>query len=188
MNKKYLLITFIIGLGLVLILRYFLLQKNNITRSNVSKNISVTPTAMAYFKEGDFSFSLSSNPVINGQPLKVMIKSTIPNRDIIGFDVLFGYDDKNFDFQEVQSLLPDFKLFSFKKEGFIRITAIKLPEATSPAILNNTPIISISLLPKKSGDYNLEIFDKRSLFETFFIDINQQKIYPRLKKINVTVR
>jgi hypothetical protein len=126
-----------------------LLQKNNNTGSNFSKNISPTSTAMIFFKEGGFSFSLSPNPAVINQSLRVIIKNTIPNRDIIGFDIIFGYDDKNFDFKGAQSLLPDFKLFSFKKEGLIRITAIKLPEATSPVILNNTPIVSISLLPKK---------------------------------------
>jgi len=189
MNKKYFLIAFSALLVVVLITLFFLLKnKKNSQNNQVEVSKKIVPTETTLTKEGSVSFSLPQPTFSVNQPIEIKIKGNFPDKDIVGFDLLLGYNDQNLEFVGARSLLSDFRLFSFKKEGMIRITAVKSPNAISPTVFNNKDIVSISFLPKKSGSYQLEIIDKKDIFETFFIDSNQQKIYPGLTKINIAVR
>jgi hypothetical protein len=183
MNKKNILLIFF-SLLLIAVLAFFLKNKN----SQVEVVKKIAPTKTISPKEDNLSFSLPQSPLIVNQPIEIKINGNFPDKDIVGFDVLLGYDDKNFDFVKAESLLTDFRLFSFKKEGMIRITAIKSPNAIAPTAFNNTAFVSISFLPKKIGSYRLEIIDKKDIFETFFADSNKRKIYPGLTNINIVVR
>lgn len=189
MNKRYFIMAFSALSVIVLITLLFLLKnkKNNqVNQIEVTKKNITTETILP--KEDSLSFSLPKSPLIVNQPTEIKINGNFPDKDIVGFDFLLGYDDKNFDFIKAESLLADFRLFSFKKEGMIRITAVKSPNAVAPTVFNNTAIVSISFLPKEIGSYQLEIIDKKDIFETFFTDSNQQKIYPGLTKISIVVR
>lgn len=183
MNKKNTLLIFF-SLLLIVVLIFFFKNKNS--QVEVAKKIVPTETILP--KEGSLSFALPKSSFIVNQPIEIKINGNFPDKDIVGFDLLLGYDDRNLDFIKAESLLPDFQIFSFKKEGVIRITAVKSPNAIAPTVFNNTAFVSISFLPKKIGNYQLEIIDKKDIFETFFIDSNQQKIYPGVTKINIVVR
>jgi hypothetical protein len=183
MNKKNILLILLV-LSLMVILLFFFKNKN----SQVKVAKKTVPTEIILPKEDNLSFSLPQSSFVVNQPIEIKINGNFPDKDIVGFDLVIGYDDINLDFVKAESLLAGFQIFSFKKEGMIRITAVKSPNATAPTVFNNTAFISISFLPKKIGNYQLEIIDKKDIFETFFAGSNQQKIYPGLTKINIVVR
>lgn len=189
MNKKYFLMAFS-ALSVIVLITLLLLIKNKknsqINQTEVTKKIVPTETILP--KEGNLSFSLPQSPFTVNQPIEIKITGSFPDKDIVGFDLLLGYDDKNLEFVGARSLLSDFRLFSFKKEGMIRITAVKSPSMITPTVLNNTAFVSVSFLPKKIGSYQLEIIGKKDIFETFFVDNHQQKIYPGLTKTGFSVR
>jgi len=190
MNKKYFVIALLVLLVAVLIGR--LLFFGNKKRPNLSQQVVPTeqtiPTATNSTKQGSLDFFISSPSLMVNQPVEIKINGSLAGRKITGFDLLLGYDDSNFDFIKATSLLDDFRIFSFKKNGMIRITAVKSLSATAPTVLENTPLVSISFLPKNRGDFQMEIVEKKDIFETFFTDLGQEKIYPRVNKTGISVR
>jgi hypothetical protein len=76
---------------------------------------------------------------------------------VLGYDIVIGRDEEAYDLVSVTSLLPEFTVLKFVKDTKFTITGILKPSVTKPVIFDKTPIVSVTLKPKKTGTLLLTV-------------------------------
>ncbi|MFN4213060.1 MAG: hypothetical protein ACK4FL_03830 [Microgenomates group bacterium] len=192
LNKKIFLAVLVSFFALFIIITgVFLLtkkgKKTQLERLTTSSPI-ISPTTAVSTKgflklteaSGLTSFSLN-------QPVTLQVLADSAGEEIVGFDVLVGYDSTAFDFIKASSLLADFKVYFYKREGYVILTMIKSLKSKTPSVFRETPVLTFNFLPKKRGRFSFEIKEKIGRETTGLVNNKTKKITPRLDQLTVEI-
>lgn len=182
------------GIGLLLVLN---MKKNqlltvNSPQSTVNRlpSTDTSPSPLPKPIAGSFMLQVQGGKSEGtvGKPLVLVLLADSNNADITGYDALLQFDVKNFEVSDVHSIVTDFGLMQYVKEGNLIITGIKNIGTPTAHIWKNQEIATVSLVPKTKGSYTFSLVKDVGKRTTKFVDINTKLIYPETGSVTVTVQ
>lgn len=123
-----------------------------------------------------------------GQPIVLQVIADSAGEEIVGFDVVLTYEANAFNFTKVTSLLPDFKVYPFLREGYLVLTLVKSLESTMPSIFQKTPVVAIEFNPKKEGIFIFSLKEKLGKETTGFMNNKTERIVPVLTDLKIEIK
>ncbi len=128
-----------------------------------------------------------SNRLKVNQSLNMQIIADSADEEIVGFDILLTYDRSAFDFVKAVSLLSDFKVYSYKKENYLILTAIKSPQSNAPSVFKEMPVLTLSFTPKTSGQFDFILKEKIGKETTGLMNNKTERIFPVLSDLKIEI-
>jgi hypothetical protein len=153
----------VVGLLFVTGLVFFLIWTNSkaVNESkqpaeNINSATNITPIPRV--KQGQLTMSLSggNKPQSIASSLVVVFSGDLAQENVVSYDLLFQFDSDNFTVGKVSSALNDFDVYQFVKEKVLVVTAVKRPDSTVSHQLNNNRLLTVTLKPKKKGEFTLK--------------------------------
>jgi flagellar basal body-associated protein FliL len=167
-HYRLIILTLFVGLALITIALVFYYQRSGMLRvpaavSTQSAPVSIPTTKPTTPKKAltGVSFTLQAAETMPSYPrdssitLNVVAESN--KNTVLGYDIVIGRDEEAYDLVSVTSLLPEFTVLKFVKDTKFTITGILKPSVTKPVIFDKTPIVSVTLKPKKTGTLLLTV-------------------------------
>ncbi len=194
-NKKLILILVFSLLFIIFIIflivsgwLFFSVKKQTTEIKRPAQSTILTPT-VSIQKKAAFELKTLDNITHSvGQPLTLQIIADSGGEEIVGFDVLLTYDSLAFDFIEASSLLPDFKVYSYKKENYISLTAIKSLQSKAPSVFKNEPVIKVDFIPKKAGLFKFVMEERIGKETAGLVNTKTERITPLLKRLMIEIQ
>ena len=124
----YLLVIFFavfVGTGIFLILS----NKKPPAEKEAITTSSTIPTAEP--TQGSLNLKLENEEISlsTDKELKIDLIADSNEKNIVGYDLVLSYDPLAFDFVKATSNLADFKIYSYKRDGYLSFLATKLSKA-----------------------------------------------------------
>lgn len=184
---RFILILVFIGLAFLL---FFLYQSRKKTDQQGNISTSITPPAPVVQTLGSLSFQSTSQvqSVDVDKALDLEIMASSEEKSVVGYDVVVKFEEGAVDIVRASSLLSDFSLYPIKKSDHYIITGVKKLSNREPTILDDTPMIRLTIMPKKSGSLTLAIVDKLGLEKTQMVDEKTIILVPKVGEITLEVR
>ncbi len=161
---RLIILTLFVGLALITMALIFYYQRNGMLQSPGAVNttdltmplptiVKKVPTGVRFSFESSESASLGS---VNS-PMKLTVVGESNKHGVLGYDIVISRDLSAYDVVGATSLLPEFTVLKFVKDDKVTVTGILKPSVTKEVVFFNTPVIELTLLPKKSGPLSLTI-------------------------------
>ena len=151
-------------------------------------SITPTPTLIPYKKKGQMKLFTENNvsrfPL--GQDVKIGVLASSEKSDIVGFDLVVGYEPSVVEFSSVISTIPAFKSYAYPRTDYVSVTMIKSLQETAVTEFENTNIAELVFKPIKKGTVSIELTAKGN-DSTKFADINAQVTYPEMNKLMIEI-
>lgn len=159
-------------------------------QSNQSQVIPSQVPKTNLFNNGSLTLNLKnqSSVITVGQDTVLTITADSANKNIVGYDILISYDAAQFDFVKASSLLTEFKLTSYLRNGYLSLTGVKPRQITTPSFFQSTPIVEIILKPKNKGSVPVSLKDKIGTEVTQLVDKDVQVYHPQLNDIKIDIK
>ena len=191
MNNKiitYLLIAF---LTVFIVTGVFMLFSNKKT-DNTLLNELISPTIseettqpMTEPTEGFMKLTLDKGSYMKGEKVSINLEADSGDKSVVGYDVILSYDPLAFEFVSATSSLSDYKLYSYKKENYLTLTAVKnLSSASSPL---KSRIATLVLSPIKSGEYSFSLEPSINSEKTNMVTDETEVLSPELNEVIIKV-
>ena len=175
-----------IGLAFLL---FFLYQSRKKTDEQINFT-TVTPPAQIVQALGSFSFDTSSEvaSVDVDKAIDLEIMASSEEKSIVGYDIVVKFEEGAVDIVRASSLLSDFTLYPTKRSDHYIITGVKKLSSREPTILDDTPILRLTVMPKKSGALNVMIVERLGLEKTQMVDDKTNIFVPKIGEVTLEVR
>jgi len=145
------------------------------------KTVVISPTESIKVKTtGSLTIRSLKNQYSPDQLIEMEIIADSAGNDITGYDLIVAYDPQIITFKEAQSLIDDFKIYSFEEKNYLVLTAIKDLKSQRQTVFSDVRLVKLIFSAKKKSETKVEILPNFDSRETFFVDKNTQKIYPSL--------
>lgn len=191
MNNKtliYLLITFLAVFVVSGAFMFFSNKKTERTISNelisqaVSEEITQPKTEPT---EGFMKLTLDKGSYMKGEKVFINLEADSGDKSVVGYDVILSYDPLAFEFVSATSSLSDYKLYSYKKENYLTLTAVKnLSSALSPL---KSRIATLVLSPIKSGEYSFSLESSINSEKTHMVTDDTEVLSPELNGVMIKI-
>ena len=183
----YLLVVFFavfIGTSIFLVLNS---KKPQLAKETITTTATV-PTVIP--TQGSFNLELSGNEKISlptGKEVNIDLIADSNQKNIVGYDLVLSYDPLAFDFVKATSNLPNFKIYSYKKDSYLSFLATKNLQSQTSAVFTQTKIASLSFKPLKAGRYNFTLKSLMGQDKTDLVTDKTEVLNPKLNKLEVEV-
>lgn len=192
MNNKiftYLLIAFLlVFVGTGAFMFFSNRQTNNtLTKEQVSPTLSEEKAAPPKFEmtEGEMKLVSEKQSYTKGEKVTVNIEADSGDKSVVGYDTIFIYDPLAFEFVSANSSISDYKVYSYKKESYLTLTAVKnLSSAPSPL---KSRIATLVFTATKSGKYNFSLKSSMGSEKTDMVTEKTEVLSPALNSITVQI-
>ena len=104
-----------------------------------------------------------------GQPVQITVQAFSAGKEIVGYDMLLGIDTEVFTVVSVTSKAPGFQIFDFDKGAYRSVTGIKDLQAAEKTQFNNTQLVVVELMPKRSGKSVITILSTKGQEKSQFV-------------------
>jgi len=186
----YLLVVFLavfVGSGIFLVFNKSSGEKKEAAATNTIKQEAlVMPTVPV--SEGRLVLKTNESEFSLNQPVIVNLLADSNKKNIVGYDLVIFYDKTGFDFISATSLLPDFQLYSYKKDSYVTFTAIQQAASTVKRVFKETPVASFTFQPKKAGSFIISLRNSYGKEKTDLVTDMTETIYPSLADLTLTVK
>lgn len=178
---------------LVLIVFAFLLLYLYQTRSKIGKQenfVAVTPQPPVVLNMGSISLKAASDVSTGAvnEPLELDIVATSDQKSIVGYDAVLKFKEGSLEVVSAESLLPDFDLYQVKKSDHYILTGTKKLDSVEPAVLDNTAIVRLTVLPRSTGELYLNIADNLGLEKSQMVDEETKVLFPQVGEITLEIK
>lgn len=191
--KKNFLIPFLMVLILIVTFEFVLLiKKDKKVPDAVSTSSQETPQVKGV-SDGSMegSFKLSKDNKTNymvGVPFTVTVNADSNGRGVVAFDTVLQYDTTALTLSSFSSTVNGFTATSDEKDGYLYITSSTSPQVAVTPVFKDSSVLTITLVPKKAGNFTIGILDKVDNSSTKFIDNNTRIYWPSIGSVNVMVK
>lgn len=195
-KKNYLLVLIIIcSFIFLLFLGILILSKNNLKKELSTTNQSEIVTSYPRISPSQEAkkflkltlSSLQKTFSLNDQ-INIEVYADSEGKNITGYDLVISYDPQVLKFINANSTLDDFSLYSFKKTGYVALTASKKLSSNNQTIFSSTRIANLSFKAIKSGKHTILLEKNLGKEQTQMID-DQTNIYiPSLNQLEIEVK
>ena len=118
-----------------------------------------------------------------GQEVTILVQAFSGERDVTGYDVLFGVDPAQFEVVSIVSELPDFKIQSFNRQTYHSVTGIKDLQAKGKTLFNGNAILKLVVKPLKAGQGVVSIMSTKGMEKTQFVDSEVEVMEPQVGSV-----
>lgn len=194
---KYLMVgffAFFVGTSLFLIMNR---QKEQPVQDNANqeavntiKQDSLTiPSAQEQESSEEYNLTLKTDAVQvkQGTIINVDLYADSKLKNVVGYDIILKYDPLAFDYLKVEPILPDFRIYNYRKDNYLTLTATRDLQS-SPAPFSNVKLASLLFEAKKSGNYTFSVEPAFEQSKTDFITDNTEVLSPGLSTLTVDVK
>ena len=191
--KKSFLVPFLIVLILIVAFEFVLLiKKDRNVPDAVSKSSQEAPQVKGISDgsmEGYLKLSTDykSNYIV-GVPFTVTVKADSNGRGVVAFDTILQYDTSALTLSSISSTVNGFTATSVDNEGYLLITSSTSPQVAVTPVFKDTSVLTITLVPKKTGNFTISLIEKVGKSSTKFIDNNTRIFLPSIGSVNVKVK
>ena len=156
------------------------------------KEINSTTAAVPAIKpaEGSLSLKLSESKettISVEEELKIDLIADSNKKNVVGYDLVLSYDLASFEFIEATSDLADFKIYPYKKEGYLSFLATKMLQSRTPSVFSGTKIASFSFRPVKAGKYSFSLKPLIGIDRTDLVTDKTEILDPDLNELKIEV-
>lgn len=189
MNNKtltYLLIAFLVVFVVTGVFMFFSNKKTESIVSNESISPAVseeTTQTKTEPTEGLMKLVLDKGSYMKGEKVSINLEADSGDKSVVGYDVVLSYDPMAFEFVNATSSLVDYKLYSYKKENYLTLTAVKnLSSASSPL---KSRIATLVFNPIKSGEYSFSLEASINSEKTNMVTDKTEVLSPELNEVMI---
>ena len=104
-----------------------------------------------------------------------------------GYDLVLAYDPMAFEFVGATSSLVDFKIYSYKRDGYLSFLATKTLQNQASSVFAQTKIADLVFKPIKSGRFNFSLKSVMSNDKTDLVTDKTEVISPKLNELEIEV-
>ena len=188
-NKKKHTTTRLIFLVLVIAFAVFLVILNQPKQKPGKKQISpgeIIPTPVV-LTEGSFSLQSGQTDQNENQnkAIELEVVADSNKKSIVGYDIVIKYEKGAVEILSVESLLSDFDVYPLEKNDHFIITGAKKLESNETIVFENTPILKLTVLPKKTEELILNVADKLGLERSQMVDEKTNILVPLVGEIKL---
>ncbi len=190
-NKSTFKVLVIVVIVLFALAAYWIYQNTRAVlppQNNVyNQQPTMPPTTIP--QEGSLILQLGQGQIGSvGKPIDIDILASSGVHAIVGYDLLFQYDPSLIDVVRLQSLLPDFTLYSAKKTDHYTGTGVKSLSSKTQTILNGTAIAKITVVPKKAGTLTLTLLPSSGVEKTQMVDDKTHILNPYITRLTIEIK
>lgn len=191
MNNKTLTYLLIAFLAVFVVSGAFMFFSNKKTESTISNEL-ISPAVSEEITqpkteptEGLMKLVLDKGSYIKGEKVSINLEADSGDKSVVGYDVILSYDPMAFEFVSATSSLADYKLYSYKKENYLTLTAVKnLSSASSPL---KSRIATLVFSPIKSGEYNFSLEASINTEKTNMVTDKTEVLSPELNGVMIKI-
>jgi len=162
-------------------------EKEN--KATLKQESMVIPTVLP--TQGVIELNVSKREAKTGESFEVDVLADSSGKNIVGYDMVLSYDPLAFNFVESKSILTDFKIYSYNKEGYLFFTAVKSLDSVSKTVLGNdqgkSSIAVLIFEPRKKGKYSFSLEKKVGNDTTGLVTDQTEVLNPMLNSLDVEV-
>lgn len=162
-------------------------NKKNQPEPNSTEQEQVVSTPTMAPSTGSLTLTSESSTFPVGGNVTISLSAESNEKNIVGYDVVLLYDPVNFEFISAESKLPDFKIYSYKKSGYLVLTGVKNLGSQTPTVFDKTDIADLAFQPKKAGQYTFSLKTSSDKDKTDFITDNTEVLNPVLNELTVDI-
>jgi len=186
----YLLVVFFavfVGTGIFLVVFN---QKTGRQKANVEDNSTTMlkqekmaiPTVAP--KDGGFDLETDNDLLVKGEMADITVIADSGGKNIVGYDLVMTYDPLAFEFIDAKSLIDDYTVYSYKRSGYISITAVsKLQSQGKP--FSAEEVIKLSFETKKRGKYDFSLSAAEGVDKTDMVTDQTEVLNPALGRLTI---
>lgn len=166
----------------------FLILNNKKPVAEKTMASSVVPVTKP--TEGSFNLSLQKTDInlLTDKEVKIDILADSNGKSITGYDLVLAYDPLAFEFVRATSTLADFKIYSYKRDGYLSFLATKTLQNETPSVFSQTKIADLVFKPIKSGKFNFSLKTSMSNDKTDLVTDQTEIISPSLNELEIEVK
>lgn len=158
-------------------------DNSDMTTSAIQEEKMVIPTEVPTTGSLILSKEFETTKVNNNFVVTVSADSN--QKNIVGYDLILFYDPLATEFVKVESLLPNFQIYSYKHENYIVITAVKSLQNQSSSAFSDSKILSFTFLGKKIGTNSLSLRNSYGNETTKLVTDKTESLNPKLNDLQV---
>ncbi len=173
----------------------FLLTSNKKTTNNEQavststiqqKNV-IFPTSMP--TKGFINLENNSTVNVNkvGSPVELNLLVDSNGENVTAFDTVISYDQVSFDFVSSDSVNPNFKVYSYKRDNRLTLTVVKTGQNDIGTIFKGEVIIKLVFQPGVKGNFTFAVLSSYGKETTKFVNEKTEIIYPGTNELKVIV-
>lgn len=143
---------------------------------------SIKPT------QGSLSLKLVGEAMVTkNSEIQINLFADSNEKNIAGYDLALSYDPSSFDFVKAESNLADFKIYTYKRDGYLSFLATKSLQSQTSAVFIQTKIASLSFKPIKAGKFNFSLKSLIGKDKTDLVTDKTEVLNPQLNNLEIEV-
>lgn len=160
-------------------------DKTDMTTSTIKEEKMVIPTEAP--TSGSLLLSKEFESVKINNNFTVTVSANSDQKNIVGYDLILYFDPSTVEFIKTESLLPDFQIYSYKRENYVIITAVKGLQNQNLSVFSENKILSFTFLGKKIGKNNLSLRSSLGNEKTKLVTDKTETLNPKLSDLEIDV-
>jgi len=157
-------------------------EKETIATTVIIPTVKPTQGLLNLKLFGNEKISLSGD-----KELKIDLVADSNEKNIVGYDLVLSYDPLAFDFVKATSNLADFKIYSYKRDGYLSFLATKTLQSQTSSVFTQTKIASLSFRPMKAGKYSFSLKPLIGKDKTNLVTDKTEVLNPKLNELEIEV-
>lgn len=184
---------FFLVITFILVTLFFLkfIEKNQFKKENFEV-VNPTPTNKIFKIEktnGIITIHSLKNQYNIGEEIEIDLKADIEEKEnIVGYDIILSYDEKNLEYLKTESLIPSFSIYPYRQDNNLFLTGVKSPQVKKETIFKNITFAKIFFRVKNKGIYKIDIISNKNSSKTKLVNDKTQEFYPQLSSIIIEVK
>jgi len=160
-------------------------DNTNMTTSTIKEEKMLIPTESPTSGSILLSKEFESTKINNNFTVTVSANSN--QKNIVGYDLILYYDSLAMEFIKAESLLPDFQIYSYKRENYVIITAVKGLQNQNLSVFSENKILSFTFLGKKIGKNSLSLRSSLGNEKTKLVTDKTETLNPKLSDLQIEI-
>jgi hypothetical protein len=140
--------------------------------------------------EGSVDLKLSGNEEVSlsmDKEVRIDLMADSNGKNIVGYDLALSYDPLSFEFVNATSSLTDFKIYTYKKDGYLSFLATKTLQNQKESIFTQTKIASLVFRPLKTGKFAFSLKSLMGKDKTDLVTDKTEILNPKVNQVNINV-
>ncbi len=120
-------------------------------------------------------------------PVTIAVFADSDGKDVVGYDVLFDYNEGQFEFKSAVSNASGFKVSASTQKGILALSGYKSVGEKQPSVFANTQIATVVLIPRQTGSFTLAPLASQGQAKSKMMSADKRAIEPRLSSVNIVI-
>lgn len=187
--RLLMIVVFLIFAGFLAFLTISKLENKSSLVGGLITKIQPTPTPSVTITGGSLSMRIvgdnKRHPLADYLILELRADSQAI--DVVGYDILLGYDTQAFELIQADSQIADFQIYKNSSPGKLTLTGAKKISSSNSNLWSGQKIVELILRPQKTGSFTFNILGQAGKEKTQLVDTQSKVYYPKLDQVQVEI-